>query len=219
MSCRLCGTTIFYFSCDCGCKVLFDQLGPPWPEHNCQTKSGSSSTRKMPMDNTPSSLVSIPGISIYRGGQGSGNLLPEFRSGRQSIDSNIIHRVNHSRNQNRETMRIEPLGSKSVEVTGVVQDRLQPDLSKRHNLSRNSIGYTLLTRQIGDTDPVQITVLVDELASDPAAIDYSSYTFLCPRNLVAKSVVKGTVIQAVLEPIDAIGVDRFWYAKVVERLV
>ena len=33
--CRWCCSPVYYFSCNCGCKVLFDDLGWPWPEHNC----------------------------------------------------------------------------------------------------------------------------------------------------------------------------------------
>ena len=35
MRCKYCGDTIYYFSCDCGSKVFFDELGEPWPIHNC----------------------------------------------------------------------------------------------------------------------------------------------------------------------------------------
>ena len=36
MRCRCCGTNpIFWFSCECGCSVLWDDLGPPWPNHRC----------------------------------------------------------------------------------------------------------------------------------------------------------------------------------------
>ena len=27
---------IFYFECDHGCKVFFDELGDPWPLHKCE---------------------------------------------------------------------------------------------------------------------------------------------------------------------------------------
>jgi len=33
--CRDCGADVFYFSCNCGCKVFFDRLGWPWPIHDC----------------------------------------------------------------------------------------------------------------------------------------------------------------------------------------
>lgn len=31
--CRHCRKTVFFFQCDCGCRVLFDKLGWPWPQH------------------------------------------------------------------------------------------------------------------------------------------------------------------------------------------
>jgi hypothetical protein len=33
--CRYCLSSVFYFECDCGCKVFFDDLGSPWPLHRC----------------------------------------------------------------------------------------------------------------------------------------------------------------------------------------
>jgi hypothetical protein len=36
-TCRYCGEKVFYFSCNCGCKVFFDRLGWPWPKHDCQS--------------------------------------------------------------------------------------------------------------------------------------------------------------------------------------
>ena len=36
MRCQHCQEKIFYFTCDCGCKVLFDELGDPWPRHYCE---------------------------------------------------------------------------------------------------------------------------------------------------------------------------------------
>ena len=35
MICRYCRERVFYFPCDCGCKVFFEDLGHPWTEHNC----------------------------------------------------------------------------------------------------------------------------------------------------------------------------------------
>ena len=36
MNCKYCEEKIYYFSCDCGCKVFFEKLGPPWPRHRCR---------------------------------------------------------------------------------------------------------------------------------------------------------------------------------------
>lgn len=35
MTCKYCGQKVFYFSCTCGSKVFFDDLGKPWPQHRC----------------------------------------------------------------------------------------------------------------------------------------------------------------------------------------
>lgn len=35
MRCRHCGGDVFYFSCNCGSKVFFDDLGGDWPLHDC----------------------------------------------------------------------------------------------------------------------------------------------------------------------------------------
>ena len=34
--CKYCQGDVFYFSCDHGCKVFFDELGDPWPRHYCE---------------------------------------------------------------------------------------------------------------------------------------------------------------------------------------
>lgn len=41
--CGICGRAVFFFTCDCGCKVYFDELGPPWPRHECGLSRVSAS--------------------------------------------------------------------------------------------------------------------------------------------------------------------------------
>ena len=115
-------------------------------------------------------------------------------------------------------MGIEPLGSKPVDVVGVLRERSEPDLAKRHNLPRNSPGYSQLAKKIGDADSVQLTIHVDELAVDPKAIDFFSYTFLSPKRRVNRSFRRGTIIRAHLQPVDIIGVGKFWKAIALECL-
>jgi hypothetical protein len=35
MKCRYCGEAIFYFTCDCGCRVILERPRPPWEYHKC----------------------------------------------------------------------------------------------------------------------------------------------------------------------------------------
>lgn len=37
-NCRYCGSLVYYFTCDCRCKVFFDELGHPWTEHSCSQR-------------------------------------------------------------------------------------------------------------------------------------------------------------------------------------
>lgn len=34
-TCQVCGAKVFYYEHPNGARVLFDQLGPPWPKHPC----------------------------------------------------------------------------------------------------------------------------------------------------------------------------------------
>lgn len=39
ITCKYCGESVYYFSCDCGSGVFFEELGAPWPRHNCHAYS------------------------------------------------------------------------------------------------------------------------------------------------------------------------------------
>ncbi len=211
--CRYCGQETFFFFCDCGSGVLFDELGTPWPEHDCRKQPVSGASY-----DGPSSWGSTIGINVLPGSQGSYDLLSGLRRGSDSISPVVYRRARESRNIARETMRIEPFGSIPVEIVGVVRERSQPDLTQRHGLERGSIGFGLLADTIGDADPVQLTVQVDEFPEDEAAIDYLSYTFLSPRKQAERDIGKDAVIRARLFPVEALGIGRWWLAKEIERL-
>ena len=211
LKCRYCGLQIFYFSCDHESKVFFDELGPPWPIHDCQSKRAS-------VDTKPSIYPQFVGINLLPGSANTSGLLPGFRRANDAIEDAIVKRAQTSSSQYRESLRIEPLGDSPELIIGIVHDRSVPNLSKRHNLPRNGMGYSDLAKHIGDPDPVQLTVLVDELPSDPAAIDYSSYTFLCPKSLVNRRINKGVLVKALIEPIEPFATSRIWLCKEIERL-
>ena len=216
--CPRCSAGVFYFSCDCGSGVFFDELGEPWPVHYCVGGHHRPRGTAGPDYEGPSSWGSTRDVSTLRGTARRADLLPELRSGTQSIDPEIVLHVRESQSRQRDTMAIDAMGSIPIQVVGVVQHRSAPDLAKRYQLGRDSIGFAHLASRIGDTDPVQITVRVDEIATDPAAIDYFSYTFLCPRSQVGKSVRTNVVLQARLDPVEVLGVGKVWLTQSVEIL-
>ena len=111
------------------------------------------------------------------------------------------------------------MGSTEAEIVGVVRELSRPDLARRHGLERNSIGFDILAKVIGDANPMQLTVQVDELTVDPDAIDYSSYTFLLPRNLDTLGIDRGAVIRAWLAPKETLNNIRVWLAQEIEILI
>ena len=212
LNCRYCQQRIFFFSCNCGSRVMFDELGPPWPTHDCQTQSGNTTPY------SPSTWATPNGVRIFRKSQNTSGLLPGWQRGSDSIDSNLVKRVSESQSLARDTMRIDPIGRMTAEIVGVVRERSGPDLARRHGLERNSIGFKELANVIGDSDPVQLTAQVDDLPGDPDAIDYSSYTFLLPRKLAGREITQGAVIQALLAPVVTLSGIRLWVARKIEIL-
>ena len=213
LKCKYCQQQIFFFSCDCGSRVLFDELGPPWPIHDCGTPSPN------PAPYQPSSIGAPSGVNVYHTGNNSAGLLPGLQNAADFIAPDIVKRVNESQNKARNTMSIEPIGSTNAEFIGIVRELSRPDLARRHGLERNSIGFNQLADIIGDADPVQITVQVDELPNDPDAIDYSGYTFLSPRNPDIRGLTRGAVISASLTPQETLNGIKFWLAPKIEIII
>lgn len=50
--CQGCGEPVFFFHCNCGCKVFFDELGAPWPIHDCETSWTRNLIRTRKSDGT-----------------------------------------------------------------------------------------------------------------------------------------------------------------------
>ena len=59
-SCPDCGHKVFLFTCECGCWVLFDELGHPWLEHDCPQSEANqerSWNRNLVRERHPDRLV------------------------------------------------------------------------------------------------------------------------------------------------------------------
>ena len=66
VKCRYCGRDIFYYSCRCGCSVLFEQLGAPWPKHDCPNYHATTSLRMFQIDEQYASNVKIQCRDYHR---------------------------------------------------------------------------------------------------------------------------------------------------------
>lgn len=64
-SCPSCSGRVFYFSCSHGSKVFFDELGSPWPIHDCD-ESWARGLRRFTDDNGDTVVELKPGVTITR---------------------------------------------------------------------------------------------------------------------------------------------------------
>lgn len=133
--CKYCKEEVFYFSCDCGSKVFFDDLGWPWPIHNC-----------MDVDQ----IVEQVRIDIQED-YAQGIAEREKRRRERTWEAPI------KAQQPREGERVEDIG--------IVREILEKvDVFKKFNLPADSIWSTKLLGELGSNDFMQVTVHVNDLS-------------------------------------------------------
>jgi hypothetical protein len=65
VTCRECGTRVHFFQCSHGSRVLFDELGAPWPIHDCDRSWGRTLHRDV--DAAGHVTVEVaPGVTVSR---------------------------------------------------------------------------------------------------------------------------------------------------------
>ena len=118
--CRYCREPVFFFQCDCGSGVFFDQLGPPWPLHDCD-RSWAGKLRRWKDDSGGLNVEIAPGITVRRPPEGS-------------IDPGVASRAIRRVGRPDPIEAIQPEGSEEVTVVGVPQGT--PGRSRCGNISK-----------------------------------------------------------------------------------
>lgn len=206
LTCKDCGDRIFFFQCECGCRVLFDDLGPPWPQHRCR-------------DDLPPPTHNPSDADIYRAMQGvtesirpkDYDLLPGMKRFSGSVDVSIVERVGRSESKTRDIMRIEPMGGAEKHI-GVVAQVGKVSLTDRRGVVPDSPITRHAAKILGGLTVTQLTIHVDEIAIDPDAEDILSYTiWLNPQGL-PKSLAEGAIVSTTIRQIDIFGIGYKWVA-------
>ena len=65
MKCPRCAEKVFFFQCDCGSRVFFDDLGRPWPIHDCDTSWTRNLIRQRGDDGSTVVILS-EGVTVRR---------------------------------------------------------------------------------------------------------------------------------------------------------
>lgn len=214
MTCKHCRDRVFFFHCECGSRVLFDDLGPPWTTHNCQDDASPSPAR-------PSSdefFKSMQGVTLSIQDKNSGLLTGMTRfSG--SVDDGIVQRVKHSETTTRATMAMGPYtGGKRETLLGIVTHASIVSIEDRFDISSGSLAARQVSKALGGLSVWQITIHVDEIASDPDAEDILSYTFWCNPEHLPNSLSAGNIVEATIKPTKLMGICTKWVASAIDAI-
>ena len=165
-TCKYCKAQVFFYSCTHGSAVFFDDIGGYWPVHRCKGSNTGSTLRQGLSGRI--AWDSLRGVRINRQSENHG-LLSGLRREREPTE--VVRRVRLNKNISRETEAMHPVGYADNPIVGVVTHISQIDVLEKHNIAPQSVGAAQIARQLGTLNVTQLTVLVDDLDKDPAAID------------------------------------------------
>ena len=203
--CSKCGDEVFFFSCTCGSQVFFDQLGWPWPEHDCGfSRSDNRWARSRPRTNLGGGGVRVEisdGVTATRPAE---DVPPRW-----NIDPTVVDAARRdARSRERRPIESVPPGADwTVEVTGVIREVAhQVDVYRRLKLPRTAVSEGFLG-VLGSGRWGRVTIHVLE------SVTYS-YTAWVPVSLLpAGGLGLGVTVTAVLRRMDVAGVAREWACR------
>lgn len=132
--CPSCHEKVFFFRCDCGSGVFFDQLGPPWPIHDCDLSWARG--RRRWQDDSGGTVVEIAsGITLRRAP-------PEG-----SIDQTVVSRGRRQAERPDPIVAIKPGKAEEVSVEGRLRHlQIEVDVALSLKLPETSMASGFLGR-------------------------------------------------------------------------
>lgn len=204
--CPSCREPVFFFQCDCGSKIFFDELGIPWPIHNCNTSWGKNLIRTR--DSSGGITVEIAeGITVRRP--------PE----KFSVDSSIVSKAKQRKQQSNQDpiIAVKPEDSSGkVTVVGVLREKqVGVDVVKSLKLPVASPMVSAFLGQLAKGKQGKVTLH----EPSPRQNILHSYTFW----VSSKSVIDvknsiGVTVMAKLSPLVIPDICAVWYCEYYEVL-
>jgi len=198
--CRYCGADVYFYTDECGSKVFFDDLGPPWPKHECQEYLESIEYQPV-----------VPRGPVGRFVHFEGELIHE---------SEYFNRI-AGRERKRKTwtppiIAVHAEGSPPLLEAGILREVIiEVDPLKRFGTTaQNEIACAAL-RHITTKTWSQITIHIDDLGED----QIESYTMLLPRLLISSlRPHKGDLLLFAAEPLCPFGCTACWLCTELESV-
>lgn len=215
VSCRACSNEVFVHQCTCGSAVLFDELGPPWPRHDCFTKAVNALKAKvlpvLKAGADPRSATFTPFADLkdllgpaLADGRGDGSPIPPASKpsgpgGRPSAKQPV------------ETKKMGPIAGDIQHFIGIVRE-MSPKTKMLDQLYAEvgSIGlkaFGLPARR----NAVQVTIV------DTAGEPYESYTCIADKSRLDRAVKVDVMVGATLRSVATPSLS-FWLADELQPL-
>ena len=193
--CRYCGDPVYYFSCDHGCRVFFNELGAPWPEHRCLDYLIAQYGREF-IEEGMAIMMMTPGVEIGR------QIDPAYaRNAAQQAESQ----------RQQDPPPCEPYGDQETTAEGIVQEvHARVNIAKQLGIPCDTpIGAAML----GDLlkgDYGRITLHTGSLGDDESW----SFTFFVSHKLLDRiSVVHRDILWCRLRAHTIPGCTSVWICE------
>lgn len=204
--CPGCGHPVFFFRCDCGSKVFFDELGDPWPIHDCDT-SWTKNLIRTRDDSGGITVELAEGITVHRA--------PDTFSVERSI-------VDVGKRRKKQPQQ-EPIiavdaegGSGKVTVIGILREKqASVDVAKALKMSGATTMLAATLGPLGKGEWGKVTV--HEPSSSKNILH--SYTIWVPTKSIKQvNNSKGITVCVDIEPVFILGFGAIWISKHYEVL-
>ena len=203
--CSNCGDDVFFFSCTCGSRVFFDELGWPWPEHDCRFSRSDQRWAK----GRPRTRFGDGGVRVEISEGVTATRPAEARPRRWNIDPAVaVVARQHAQSRKSHPIESVPPGADwTVEITGVVRE-IDPlvDVYRKLGLPRTAVSAGFLgVLGVGRWGRLTVHVL------DSRTFSYSVWL---PVSLIPTGgLARGVTVSVVLRRLDVQGVAREWVCR------
>ena len=196
---------VFYFECDHGCKVFFEELGDPWPKHLCdEYLEATGRTRSEPPEKPK--LPSREILYAWAIMSPKEHDYPVYVE--PGYAAKMRHHIEAERAGKRERLRMEPPPTRGHQDVGRVTDLAERvDVYKQAHLPPDNPMAAALLGRLAKEPMARVVLVVD----DPDQDDLEEYTCYVPQKLLKKAgVIRGDVVHFRLTPVEIPGRTRVW---------
>ena len=197
--CPGCKAPIFFFSCKCGSRVFFDELGVPWPIHDCDTSWARSLKRTT--DKTGKISVELAeGITVIR------NPVAAIGKVARVVD---WERAPQKSRPPDPFVAVEPQAESTRRVVGILREITRSACPfKKYRLDDTSMMRAMIA-PLGKQKMGRITVhmpLHDKVQSE-------SFTLWIPSVLIEDHrIICGLTVSVGLESVEILRVGHVWFS-------